>query len=291
MNTTDGGSTPFQRRAHGALRAVQVLVLMLSLVAPAFPAAAAPAAIPAVQTEAPVVEAAPPAQPVLAPEAPQSPFEATLALARDANAVGVVVPESSSPTNATIASEQPDYRPGATVTLTGAGWTAGEVVHIFVNDNIAESWSLDSGQGDAAPDPVAGEDGSFTYQFVLPNWFVAIYNVIATGPTSGVATTTFTDAGLTLTKVATPRTFAAVGDVITYQFTVKNDTNGALNGIFTVTDNKTTGCSFTANLAKGATGSCTATYAVTAGDITAGYVQNTASASGPGGRHLFPTRT
>ena len=56
MNTTDGRSTPFQRRAHGALRAVQVLLLMLSLITPAFPVAAAPAAIPAVQTEAPVVE-------------------------------------------------------------------------------------------------------------------------------------------------------------------------------------------------------------------------------------------
>src|SRR6266508_4108794 len=93
-----------------------------------------------------------------------------------------------SPTGATIASDLPDYNPGATVTLTGAGWAAGESVDITVNDDAGQTWALNSD-----PDPVADGSGAFTYQFQLPNWFVANYSVTATGPTSGTATTSFTD--------------------------------------------------------------------------------------------------
>ncbi|HEX9388206.1 MAG TPA: hypothetical protein VF918_17905, partial [Anaerolineales bacterium] len=55
-----------------------------------------------------------------------------------------------SPTGATIASDLPDYNPGATVTLTGAGWAAGESVDITVNDDAGQTWALNSD-----PDPVA----------------------------------------------------------------------------------------------------------------------------------------
>jgi hypothetical protein len=44
--------------------------------------------------------------------------------------------------SATIVSDKLDYPPGATVTLTGAGWVSGEVVHLFVNDNVGNTWSL-----------------------------------------------------------------------------------------------------------------------------------------------------
>jgi hypothetical protein len=43
------------------------------------------------------------------------------------------------------------------------------------------------------PDPVADSDGSFIFQFNLPDWFIASYTATATGPLSGVASTTFTD--------------------------------------------------------------------------------------------------
>src|SRR5258708_7715565 len=72
-----------------------------------------------------------------------------------------------STTGATIASDLADYPPGATVTLTGAGWAANESVHIFVNDDAGQTWNLNS-----SPDPVADGNGAFTYQFQLPNWFV-----------------------------------------------------------------------------------------------------------------------
>jgi hypothetical protein len=41
----------------------------------------------------------------------------------------------------TISSDREDYNPGATVTLSGTGWGAGEAVHIFVNDDIGQTWS------------------------------------------------------------------------------------------------------------------------------------------------------
>ena len=41
----------------------------------------------------------------------------------------------SSASAATISSDLPDYPPGATVTLTGAGWQAGESVSIIVTDD------------------------------------------------------------------------------------------------------------------------------------------------------------
>src|SRR5262245_29198876 len=89
----------------------------------------------------------------------------------------------------TISSDKPDYVPGETVTLSGTGWASGEAVHILVNDDASQQWSLDSN-----PDPVADGLGAFTYQFDLPDLFVATYSVTATGSISGTATTTFTDA-------------------------------------------------------------------------------------------------
>src|SRR5437016_711101 len=41
----------------------------------------------------------------------------------------------------TISTDQADYAPGATVTLTGANWQPGESVHISVNDNVGQTWS------------------------------------------------------------------------------------------------------------------------------------------------------
>src|SRR5205085_10370085 len=86
--------------------------------------------------------------------------------------------------NPKIASDQIDYSPGATVTLTGTGWQPGEAVHIFVNDDKGQSWSYSADVG-------ADVSGHFVRQFVLPTSFVATYSVTATGLISGTATTTF----------------------------------------------------------------------------------------------------
>ena len=92
---------------------------------------------------------------------------------------------------ASIVSDAADYPPGATVTLTGWNWFAGEDVHIFVNDDSGASWTHSA-------DVVAGALGHVSYSFTLPNWFVATYSVVATGAQSGTATTTFTDGNFTV---------------------------------------------------------------------------------------------
>src|SRR5687768_5739247 len=90
----------------------------------------------------------------------------------------------------TIQSDKEDYTPGSTVTLTGSNWQPGEVVHINVNDDQGQTWSRDV-------DVTADASGNVTDQFQLPTSFVAVYKVTATGPQSGVVTTTFTDGNLT----------------------------------------------------------------------------------------------
>src|SRR5438034_1671541 len=57
----------------------------------------------------------------------------------------------------TITSDQVDYTPGSTVTLTGAGWGVGETVHVTVDDSLGQAWTWASN-----PDPLTGLDGSFT---------------------------------------------------------------------------------------------------------------------------------
>jgi hypothetical protein len=73
------------------------------------------------------------------------------------------------------------------VTLSGQGFGSGEAVDIYVNDESGSTWSH---EGVAYAD----DAGSFTYQFSLPDWFVANYTAAATGETTGwVASAAFTD--------------------------------------------------------------------------------------------------
>ena len=120
-----------------------------------------------------------------------------LMLNRAASAAEPVVAfaAEASPTGATVTTDLADYPPGAIVTVTGAGWASGEAVDIFVNDSGGQTWSLHSD-----PDPVADLAGAFMYQFQLPTWFVANYAVLATGTSSGSATTTFTDVSIGIVR-------------------------------------------------------------------------------------------
>ena len=87
----------------------------------------------------------------------------------------------------TIVSDQADYPAGATVHLSGTGWQPGESVAIVVNDTIGQTWHHDA-------TVTAASDGTIVDTFALPNYFISNYDVTATGPLSGTATTTFTDA-------------------------------------------------------------------------------------------------
>jgi hypothetical protein len=124
-----------------------------------------------------------------------------LVLAFAALALGFAVKanaqESGTAPQPTISSDQADYPPGATVLLTGSNWQPGESVHINVNDEAGRTWSRDV-------DVTADENGDIRDEFQLPNWFVATYNVTATGDQSGEATTSFTDAAVTLQGKSNP---------------------------------------------------------------------------------------
>jgi hypothetical protein len=111
------------------------------------------------------------------------------------------VPALSNTGPPTISSDQADYAPGSTVTLSGSSWQPGEDVHISVNDNVGQTWSY---SGDVTADSA----GEFTRSFQLPQSFVASYFATASGPSSGTATTTFTDSAYNLDQC----TNGGVGD-------------------------------------------------------------------------------
>lgn len=82
-------------------------------------------------------------------------------------------------------------------------------------------------------------------------------------------------------------TFGKVGDVITYAYQVTNTGNVTIGGPITVVDDKTdVTCPAVDALAPAEDLTCTSTYAVTAEDIAAGSVTNTAKASGQFGEEV-----
>ena len=99
---------------------------------------------------------------------------------------GAFISGASATSTPTITSDKADYAPGATVTLTGAGWQPGEAVHVLVTNSSAGTWSYSA-------DVAASSTGGFTTQFKLSTSYIATYFVSATGPVSGTATTSFTD--------------------------------------------------------------------------------------------------
>jgi uncharacterized repeat protein (TIGR01451 family) len=96
--------------------------------------------------------------------------------------------------------------------------------------------------------------------------FCLAYNVEVASPALGI------------TKSASPSTYSAVGNVITYTYTLTNTGNVTLAGPFTVTDDRTSAtCPATASLAPNATLTCTASYSIAQADLDGGSVTNTAS--------------
>ncbi len=84
----------------------------------------------------------------------------------------------------------------------------------------------------------------------------------------------------TLTKTPNPATYTAAGQVINYNFVLRNTGNVAISAI-SISDNRiaTVTCPAT-TLAIGANMTCTGSYTTTAADVTAGSVTNTATATG-----------
>ncbi|MBK7452759.1 MAG: sortase [Anaerolineales bacterium] len=86
---------------------------------------------------------------------------------------------------------------------------------------------------------------------------------------------------LSIVKTASPLTYNAVGNVISYSYLVTNSGNVILYAPFTVADDKTINenCPVTASLAPGVSITCTSSYTITQIDLDDGSVINTASAS------------
>ena len=109
----------------------------------------------------------------------------TTAAASDSTTTGT---SSASVTySPTIASDKADYPPGATVTITGAGWPAQDAIVVQTDDAIGKTWS---NSGNVTSD----DNGDFTYSFQLPNTFISDYTTTASDAFGLSATTTFTDA-------------------------------------------------------------------------------------------------
>jgi len=85
---------------------------------------------------------------------------------------------------------------------------------------------------------------------------------------------------ISLTKTASPTTYSAVGDVITYTYVIKN-TGDVTLGSFTLDDDKVPPANFNCTLPpilnSGASVTCTGTYTITQADIAAGSVTNKAT--------------
>ena len=87
-------------------------------------------------------------------------------------------------------------------------------------------------------------------------------------------------ATLSLLKTATPTTYSAVDEVISYSFLVTNTGNVPISGLITIDDNLVTDDSCPAgDLSPGASTTCTALYTITQSALDALSVTNTATAT------------
>jgi hypothetical protein len=112
-----------------------------------------------------------------------------------------------STTGATVDTDQDDYAPGETVTISGRGWKAGETVHL----NLTEDPVAD---GPHDWDVVADAGGNFTFSGFSPGWqhLGVRFTLTATGGDgSGSSVATFTDGTFALGSNLPAGTLISVG--------------------------------------------------------------------------------
>ena len=105
---------------------------------------------------------------------------------------------------------------------------------------------------------------------------------------SDTSSATYATTSLAIVKTATPSTYSTAGDVIAYSFDVTNDGFATIGGPVTIDDDKATdeACPDLNTIGDGddyfdpgEVITCTASYTITATDVTNGSVTNTASAT------------
>jgi hypothetical protein len=95
---------------------------------------------------------------------------------------------------------------------------------------------------------------------------------------------------LTLTKTASPTTYNAAGQTVSYSYVLKNTGNVTLSGPFTVGDDKASvSCPADASLAPGASITCSASYTIKQSDVDSGSVTNHATAYAKFGATTVPS--
>ena len=161
--------------------------------------------------------------------------------------------------------------PAAAIATCNSTWTDPLPVAVAGNNNHIDTCVVG---------PITATSGSHTN------------TATASGTYSGSTKTdtssaTYATTGLTLAKSAAQTSFTTAGDQLNYSYLITNSGSAPLLGPITVTDNKVTvTCpavstigDLDAYLDPGENITCTATYTVTAADLTNGSVTNTASAT------------
>ncbi|MGR8933049.1 MAG: C25 family cysteine peptidase, partial [Gammaproteobacteria bacterium] len=149
------------------------------------------------------------------------------------------------------------------------------------------TWPATLAQGDTATcvtGPITASSGSH------PNTATASGDYAGGTELSSPSTATYTTTALWLVKSADKAQFTAASETINYSYAVTNIGFARLTGPVTVTDDKTTvSCPAVStvgngdgNLDPGEQIICTSSYVVTAGDVSAGSVTNTAQAHADG---------
>jgi large repetitive protein len=199
----------------------------------------------------------------------------------------------------TVTAEPPLFNAGAAVSyqyvITNTGNTT--LANPTISDNKITSVNCPS--GNLAPGAsktctatytITGDDvnvGSVANNAFAQSGTTRSPTVTATVPTAAAP-------ALTLAKSASPATFNAVGQTITYTFDVTNSGTAASTRAVTIADPKIGNFTcFTPTVASpfaaGTTQSCTRTYTVTQADLDAGTLTNTATVSTTFGSNNSPT--
>ncbi len=223
-------------------------------------------------------------------------------------ATETVAPEAPAPLAelTKTADKTTDLSAGDFVTYTYTATNTGNVsmTDISVSDVHAGAGTLSAVTPSTVANLAVGDSVSFTATYEVTqadiDAGVAITNTatLAATPAGGtLPVTTATESVtpevpaplLTIAKSAVSTDFAAVGDILSYEYEVVNTGNVLISGL-TVSDDKiaTISCPVTSLLPTESV-TCTATYTVTQADLNAGEVTNVASVDGtPSGGTLTP---
>ena len=116
---------------------------------------------------------------------------------RSASFTVTAPPIPSAPTGHRSDSDEEEYEAGATVTLTGSNWTAGDTVHLAVDDDGDDAW-------EHATDVTVADDGiDHRHASTSPTTSHAEFTATATDPSDRSATATFTTSASQPTGSAT----------------------------------------------------------------------------------------